>query len=302
MRRALSLDPTYRGAHNDLGVTLIRQGRRAEAFAAYQRAAALDPSDQTAAKNIRAMARHNKFPLPKWARRPILWGPGVVVALVLKVRNRHEMDSLPKTARREVSRWTRREVAGVASSPRRSPHRSCGRYVAIGLVTARFASISDVARASSPPNSAPLPSTTQAVCAVSQLAALIDASGTGFTPGANHRLFAELEHRRRARFRCSPAPGARIHGSGRDQLRRGDPDHRLTSHPGMDVAGDQVQLQTDSAALRIDAGCSPVVRPSCPRERKPSDRIGAGSSPRPRPPRRRWRTACRSPRRPVRSW
>ena len=114
MRRALSLDPTYRGAHNNLGVTLIRQGRRAEAFAAYQRAAALDPSDQTAAKNIRAMARHNKFPLPKWARRPILWGPGVVVALVLKVRNRHEMDSLPKTARREVSRWTRREVAGVA--------------------------------------------------------------------------------------------------------------------------------------------------------------------------------------------
>ena len=60
MRRALSLDPTFAAAHNNLGVTLHPPGRRAEAFAAYQRAAALDPGDQTAAKNIRALARQQQ--------------------------------------------------------------------------------------------------------------------------------------------------------------------------------------------------------------------------------------------------
>ena len=114
MRRALAIDPTFAAAHNNLGVTLLHQGKRAEALDAFQRAATLNPGDQIAAKNIRALARQQKFPLPSWARRPFLWGPGIVVALVQKVRYRHDLDALPKAARREVTRWTREDVARVA--------------------------------------------------------------------------------------------------------------------------------------------------------------------------------------------
>ena len=113
-RRALELDPVFAAANNDLGVVLLRQGKRTEALAAFQRAAEIDPGDQVAVRNIRNMGRHHKLPLPAWSRGPFALGPGLVVALYRKVRNRHELDGLPESARRDISGWSRRDVARVA--------------------------------------------------------------------------------------------------------------------------------------------------------------------------------------------
>jgi Flp pilus assembly protein TadD len=53
LRRAIELDPSLAAAHTALGVVLATTGRKAEAIAAWQKAAAL--GDPNAADNLRAI-------------------------------------------------------------------------------------------------------------------------------------------------------------------------------------------------------------------------------------------------------
>jgi Flp pilus assembly protein TadD len=55
MRRALELNPQQTGAMNDLAVLLINQGRKAEAQTLLQKVLELNPGDQNAAANLKAL-------------------------------------------------------------------------------------------------------------------------------------------------------------------------------------------------------------------------------------------------------
>jgi di/tricarboxylate transporter len=98
-----------------------RHGKRAElssrkeALQAFQRAAELDPSDATAIDNIKLMARQDRLPVPRWARfHALLIGPGLLVALGRRITRRRHFNHLPKPARRETKRWSRREMVSIA--------------------------------------------------------------------------------------------------------------------------------------------------------------------------------------------
>lgn len=71
-RRALRLHPRYVRAYNNLGVALVRAGRRAEACRHFVRARSLRPGDRTARRNVRAHCRPaspRRRPAPAVARR-----------------------------------------------------------------------------------------------------------------------------------------------------------------------------------------------------------------------------------------
>jgi Flp pilus assembly protein TadD len=53
-RQALELRPAFASAHNNLGVVLLRQGRRAEAIAHFQQALAIRPGYPEAQRNLEA--------------------------------------------------------------------------------------------------------------------------------------------------------------------------------------------------------------------------------------------------------
>ncbi len=54
-RRAISFAPDSYEAYNGLGIALARQGRTAEAAAAFEKAIAIDPKLETARENLRAL-------------------------------------------------------------------------------------------------------------------------------------------------------------------------------------------------------------------------------------------------------
>jgi len=58
-REAVSLVPKDAGAHNDLGMALLREGKSAEAAAEFDRALEIDPANQSAKAN-RELAAHGR--------------------------------------------------------------------------------------------------------------------------------------------------------------------------------------------------------------------------------------------------
>lgn len=113
-REALRLDPTSHLAHNGLGVALLRSGDRAGALRAFQAAAELEPGDPTAAENIRRMARRDRLPLSRWALHPLLYVPALVVGMRRLLTHRRDYATLPEAARRDVLRWSWRDVLALA--------------------------------------------------------------------------------------------------------------------------------------------------------------------------------------------
>jgi tetratricopeptide (TPR) repeat protein len=256
-RRALAIDPAFAAAHNDLGVVLLREGKRTEALDAFQRAATLNPADQVAAKNIAVIARRHKLPLPSWARRGFLIGPGLVVAMFWKFRHRHELDALPESARREVTRWSR------------SDWRRLGGVVGIGvasLVVIGIIAVSIVVAGLHPPPQAPTEpvnqtTSKQLVCALVQgatyvegIVAGVDSAATSVdAAGPSKELGTEA-------LETAQLIGAGTSGSEFKDLTAMSSDATalsaaLDADASSTVATDEVQLQTDSAAVGIDAGC-----------------------------------------------
>ena len=62
LRHALELDPDQLGAMNDLAVLLINQGRKAEARPLLEKILQLNPDDQTAAGNLKALNQGGQAP------------------------------------------------------------------------------------------------------------------------------------------------------------------------------------------------------------------------------------------------
>lgn len=87
-QEALRLDPSDWAAMNNLGIALLRQGRRAEAAHAYDRAAQMNPADETPRRNMVQTVR------------PGHGGQMIVDALVMLV--------MPLTAPAVLIRWTAR--------------------------------------------------------------------------------------------------------------------------------------------------------------------------------------------------
>jgi tetratricopeptide (TPR) repeat protein len=64
LRHSLELNPEHTGAMNDLAVLLIKQGRKPEAQTLLQKVLAINPEDQTAATNLKALEKGGPGPKP----------------------------------------------------------------------------------------------------------------------------------------------------------------------------------------------------------------------------------------------